>query len=175
MRDTFSATACQPPVNRIRIIGVGSDYGEDRLGWHAVQALQQAGLTVGAGEAAPEFHFCPRPGNDLLALLRGAHKVIIIDAMRSGAAPGTICRFDADELDSLPAPLSSHALGLRETLQLAAALGDLPPQCIVFGIEMAHGQQSLRYQAPLQARVDWHELAKRVEQEISNHVLVNDQ
>ena len=64
--------------------------------------------------------------------------VVIVDSARSGAAAGTIRRFDASHA-SLPAELcrvsSTHALGLAETIELGRALGRLPAHVIVFGIE----------------------------------------
>lgn len=74
----------------------------------------------------------------LLDALPDRDAVVIVDSARSGAAAGTIRRFDASQV-SLPAELcrvsSTHALGLAETIELARALGRLPAQVIVFGIE----------------------------------------
>jgi hydrogenase maturation protease len=77
---------------------------------------------------------------DPLALLDvwdGAESVVVIDAVRSGAAAGTIHRLDADE--PLPAALrtstSTHAVGLAEAVELARALGRLPARLTVYGIE----------------------------------------
>jgi hydrogenase maturation protease len=77
---------------------------------------------------------------DPLALLDvwdGAESVVVIDAVRSGAVPGTIHRFDAAE--PLPAALrsstSTHAVGLAEAVELARALGRLPARLTVYGIE----------------------------------------
>jgi hydrogenase maturation protease len=67
----------------------------------------------------------------------GARAVILVDAVLTGAAPGTVHRFDASEhaLPALTGAASSHDLGLAEALELARALGSLPPQVIVLGIE----------------------------------------
>ena len=162
-------------MKKVRVIGTGSDFGEDRLGWQAIEVLQQSGLAQSCPAADIGFHFCARPGNELLDLLRGADQVILIDAMRSEAEPGTIRRFAADDFDALPAPLSSHILGLREALQIAAALGELPPHSIVFGIEMARGNQRFDYRAAPQARVDWLQLARQIEREINNPVLIGEE
>ena len=57
----------------------------------------------------------------------------------SGAAPGTLRRLD---VSSRPTPaglgsVSTHGLGLAEAVELARALGELPPRCLLFAIEAA--------------------------------------
>jgi hydrogenase maturation protease len=78
-------------------------------------------------------------GLEILELMAGAGAVILIDAARSGQAPGTIHRLDASSgpISSLVFPHSSHALNAVDALELARALGTLPPIVIVFGIEVA--------------------------------------
>jgi hydrogenase maturation protease len=81
---------------------------------------------------------------ELLDALRGAALAVLIDAMESGShgeptEPGTVRRFDA-AAGPLPASfsrLSSHGLGVPEALELARALGHLPPGVLVYGIEGA--------------------------------------
>jgi len=63
--------------------------------------------------------------------------LVVVDAIVSGAKPGTIYRFDGAH--RLPAlffrATSSHVLGLAEALELARTLGRLPGRVIVVGIE----------------------------------------
>jgi len=73
----------------------------------------------------------------LIEACEGAPALWIVDAVRSGAQPGTLHRLDAAQ-QPLPAELfgvSTHRLGLADALELARALGRLPPQVIVYGIE----------------------------------------
>jgi len=63
--------------------------------------------------------------------------VILVDAIQSGAVPGTIHCFDASE-NALPSgafPCSTHAFGVAEAIEMARALHELPPHLIVYGIE----------------------------------------
>ena len=63
--------------------------------------------------------------------------MLIADAGLSGAEPGTIHRIDAAN-EPLPRPMfamSSHAIGLVESVELARTLGQLPARCTVFAIE----------------------------------------
>lgn len=78
---------------------------------------------------------------DPVALLHvwcDADTAIVIDAVSSGAPPGTVHRFDATAAP-LPTKLrgssSTHALGLAEAIELGRTLGQLPARLIVYGIE----------------------------------------
>src|SRR5690348_6539769 len=74
----------------------------------------------------------------LLDRFAGRDAVVLVDAMRSGAAPGTVRRVDASG-GPLPAWLrgsaSTHAVALAETIELARALGRLPPRVVVYAVE----------------------------------------
>jgi len=76
---------------------------------------------------------------DCLDALRRGERVIVVDAMRTGAPAGTVRRFDLQD-EPLPAsfsPGSTHALGLATAVELARALGTLPRRVVVYGIEGA--------------------------------------
>ncbi|MEX0853165.1 MAG: hydrogenase maturation protease [Bauldia sp.] len=122
----------QPPGPAL-VIGIGHpDRGDDAVGRIVAGRLNErppVGFRVVEtdGEAAK-----------LIDLFGGADDVIIVDAGRSGAAAGTIHRLDA--AFPLPRPMfamSSHALGLVESVELARTLGQLPERCIVFAVEAA--------------------------------------
>jgi hydrogenase maturation protease len=121
------------------------------------------------GMAVEEFQ---GDGPALLARWHGAEAVILVDAAASGAAPGTVHRFEA-HLSELPRellrPTSSHALTAAEAVELARALGQLPPRLIVYGIEgrgfqmgAALSQEALIAAAEVLAGVldDWQEAKK---------------
>ena len=62
---------------------------------------------------------------------------MLIDAVHSGAEPGTIHRVDAhaQPIAKKFFRFSTHAFGLAEAVELARALGRLPPRLIVYGVE----------------------------------------
>lgn len=69
--------------------------------------------------------------------LDGADRAFLVDAVRSGAAPGTVHRLDVSE-EPVPATLSAastHTLGVGEAIELARALGRLPARVVLYGIE----------------------------------------
>ncbi|MFP4154210.1 MAG: hydrogenase maturation protease [Halothiobacillaceae bacterium] len=120
-----------------RVIGVGSPFGDDRLGWDVVRCLADR---FGA-RAELEFLVLDRPGPGLLEKLAGAARVVVVDAMRSGAAPYTLVEIDPGRAGALESFTSSHGVGLAETLALGRALGQLPKGLRLFGIEMGAGEQ----------------------------------
>lgn len=68
---------------------------------------------------------------------QGRDFVILVDAALSGAAVGTVHRFDAAETE-IPAGLfhySSHQFAVAEAVEMARVLGRLPRRLLVFGIE----------------------------------------
>ena len=75
----------------------------------------------------------------LIDAWEGAQAVWLVDAVSSGAAPGTIHRLDASDRE-LPREVfrtSTHHVGLAEAVELARALGRLPSRTVVYGIEGA--------------------------------------
>jgi len=116
----------------ILLIGIGNQYrSDDGVGLSAIQALKVKGL--------PNIQIteCTADGTKLMELWGTASKVILIDAVSSGAKPGTIYRFDA-LTQSFPAHFSfqsTHAFGVAEAIDLARTLDQLPPLLIVYAIE----------------------------------------
>lgn len=116
----------------VLVIGIGNDYrGDDAVGLAVVRTLQARKIA--------HVRLMESDGNCtiLIEAWKNAKKVILIDAMSSGAKAGTICRFDVhtQPLPVTAALSSTHALGIAATLELARALGQLPPLVIVYGIE----------------------------------------
>lgn len=114
------------------IIGIGNEYrGDDAVGLIVARHLKErlANSTTVIEQSGD--------GVALIEAWQGAQTVIVIDAMMSGAAPGTIRRFDAN---AQPIPTASfrcstHAFGLAEAIELARALDKLPQRLVVYGIE----------------------------------------
>lgn len=64
-------------------------------------------------------------------------EALVVDAVSTGAEPGTLHRFDATA-EPLPVELfrsSTHALGIADAVELARELERLPPRLAVYGIE----------------------------------------
>jgi hydrogenase maturation protease len=120
------------------MVGVGNALrGDDAAGLRVAQLLAERGVEnvrESSGETA-----------SLIDLWQGADFVLLADAAQSGAEPGFVSRFDAST-GPLPVEVlhcSTHAFGVAEAVELARALGTLPPRVIVFGIEgisFGHGE-----------------------------------
>jgi len=116
---------------RIRVIGIGTDFGDDAAGLLVVQGLSAGpGLPSGV-DAVP----CGRPV-ELLDLLDGIDGAVLVDATHSGQPPGTVHEPAAADLREVRA-VSSHGLGVREALAMARALGRAPKRVAIIGIEAA--------------------------------------
>ena len=113
------------------VIGVGNRYrSDDGAGLEVARRLQGSdAFDVRESEGEPVA---------LLDVWDGAPAAILVDAVSSGATPGTIHRIDASD-QPLPAEIggapSTHAVGLGEAIELGRALGRLPRKLIVYGIE----------------------------------------
>ena len=82
---------------------------------------------------------CADEPTRLLDLWDGLDTVVVVDALRSGAPPGTLHRIDAAD-GPLPRDLrlaSTHAMGIADALELGRALGRAPRRVVVVGIEGA--------------------------------------
>jgi hydrogenase maturation protease len=115
------------------VIGVGNDFrGDDAAGLLAARRLRAC-----RGVRAVEH---TRDGLSLMEHWRATDHVVVVDALCSGHAPGTVFRFDATEG---PVPgdvgwISSHSPGVAEGIETARVLGRLPASLTVYGIEAEH-------------------------------------
>jgi hydrogenase maturation protease len=118
---------------RILIIGVGNEYRrDDAAGLHVARHLKQMSLPDDVTVVESDG------GMEILEVWRDAETVILIDAVRSGAAVGTIHRFDAAAQGiprSILAQCSTHALSLVDAIEIARSLNQIPSSLIVYGIE----------------------------------------
>ena len=127
------------PHKTILILGVGSPFGADRLGWQAVAALEQQ-LATQFPHLTIRYEQSDRPGRRLLNLLGQADAAIIIDAMQAGLPAGSVRRFSFDELSAEAGLMSTHGFGVADALALGRALGGLPGEIVIVGIEMGDGE-----------------------------------
>ena len=117
---------------RYVVIGIGNpDRGDDAVGRRVAQSL--------AGALPPEVEILEQDGEatSLLACMEGVAAAWLIDACVSGKPAGTVQRYD---VAAAPLPqdafnLSTHGFGLAEAIELARALDQLPPRCIVYAVE----------------------------------------
>jgi len=118
----------------VRIIGIGSTFGDDCLGWELAERLRAStALSRWSNSVSVSLH--EMPDASLLPAWSGAELVILLDAVRSGAVPGTVHRLDPARLRDTSRALSTHGFGLAEAVKLAGFLDSLPRTLLFFGIE----------------------------------------
>jgi hydrogenase maturation protease len=114
------------------VIGVGNEWrGDDAAGLLVARQLRRCGRTSFAvlehnGEGAA-----------LMESWERWDTVVVVDAIRSGAEPGKVYRFDAIS-QPLPSKIrhgSTHAFSLGEAIELGRALNQLPAHLVVYAIE----------------------------------------
>ena len=114
------------------VVGIGSEgRGDDVAGLLVARTLRRCVPgSVAVLESAGD------PG----ALMTGwenASRVVVIDAVRSGAPPGTVHRLGASRSAAAAGTgaWSSHGLGLAAAIDLAEALGRRPSSFCLIGVE----------------------------------------
>lgn len=120
------------PRRRILLIAMGNpNRGDDALGCVMSERLQDV------VPDAVEMVDYDGDGAGLMALWDLEDWVYIVDAVASGAEPGTRYVLDAkaEPLHANFFHYSSHAFGLSEGVEMARVLDRMPERLMIFGIE----------------------------------------
>ena len=120
---------------KIAVLGCGNSLiEEDSIGIHVVRELKESKL--------PDFVTvieAGTPGLGLLDMIEGFDKVIIIDAIVSGAPIGSIHRFTDEILPKRDAlPFSLHGFNIADAIELGKKVCPQKlPKIVIVGIEIA--------------------------------------
>ena len=117
--------------------------GDDALGPVVADRLRARGINARwlLGDAA-----------DLLGAWTPGDDVILVDAVVTGAKPGTLHKWNGLEvpLERVQSCESTHGFGVAEAISLGRALGRLPRRLTLIGVEAA----SFEFDAPLSPEVE---------------------
>lgn len=147
------------------VLGLGNDLRrDDGVGRAVIRALRapppiEAELVELDGEST-----------QIVELWSSRGLVVIVDAITSGRAPGTVVRLDAkkEPIRTGRAGASTHGLSLPEAVALGQALGRMPAQLVVYGVEAADFDPGAGLSSAAAASVP--EVVARVRREISEYV-----
>lgn len=135
MTPATPATRATPatPARGTAVIGLGNPLlTDDGVGLALLEALRADGWA--------DVHLVDGGtwGLSLLPVLADSERVLVLDAVRSGHAPGTVVRGERADIPRLYRyPLSPHQIDLAEVLAAAELVGSLPEQITVIGVEPA--------------------------------------
>jgi hydrogenase maturation protease len=114
----------------IRVVGCGSPFGDDALGWVLLDRLRDRGWGLYV-----ELHRV-EGGQQLLSLLDGRGSLIVVDALAPAGNAGGVMRLDpSDPRLEVLRPGSTHDIRPGEAIRLAEALGILPARVVIWGVE----------------------------------------
>ncbi|MCV7031944.1 hydrogenase maturation protease [Mycobacterium sherrisii] len=151
---TGDAHHLEAPGCAVLVVGCGNLLrGDDGVGPVLVRHLWERGVPGGArlvdGGTA---------GMDVAFQMRGAERVVIVDAAATGSAPGTIFKVPAAELVDLPPLQGLHTHSFRWDHAVAFArwaLGeDCPTDITVYLIEVQGVELGADLSAPVQAAME---------------------
>lgn len=75
-------------------------------------------------------------GLDLLPRLEGVERLVIVDAVETGEASGTLVRLRGEEVPAaLVTKISPHQMGLQDLLAVARLLDILPEEIVLWGVQ----------------------------------------
>ena len=119
--------------NSIVVLGVGNILLTDEgLGVHVVKELKE------------NYNFTPEislidggtMGMELLTYMRGMKRILLIDAINGGEAPGTVYEFPHRELEQyFTEHISVHEVGMQDILRIRAIQENPLEDAIVIGVE----------------------------------------
>jgi len=116
------------------VLGIGNPLMTDEgVGGFLIERL----LTRSQNFPSVEFIDAGTAGMNILHLIAGRVKAVIIDCAYMGAEPGTIKRFTPGDVESVKklAHYSLHEADLLAIIEMAKKLGQCPEEIVIFGIE----------------------------------------
>lgn len=135
---------------KIVILGLGNLLLSDEgVGVHVANELMKMDLP-------PEVSIVEggTDGFRLINTITEADRLIVIDAVRGGAEPGSIYRFDINEVQSCPTGFktSVHQIGILEVINLSGLIGKTP-QTTIIGVEPKSLEMDMELSPEVKAKI----------------------
>ena len=128
------------------VLGLGNlVHSDDGLGVHAIQSLTNdpripSDVVLMDGGTQ---------GLNLLAHISAFQRLLVIDALDVGAAPGTVLRLEGPALKNLPGKPSVHQLGFADLMVALELLGELPEEITLLGVQPLSTEWSTELTPPV--------------------------
>ena len=150
--------------NPIVLLGVGNILLTDEgFGVHVVNQLREdyifnPPITILDGGTM---------GMELLTYMRGMTKLLLVDVINGGEAPGTVYEFPHEEMNSyFTEAISVHEVGMQDILRIRALQEDPLEDAVVIGVEPESLELGLTLSNSTQAAVA--DVKERVLRVLSN-------
>jgi hydrogenase maturation protease len=137
-------------MKKILILGIGNLLLRDEgVGVHVVERLKN--MTLPSDVEAIDGGTM---GINLLYHIEGRKKVVVIDAVNTEGAAGTIYRFtDKDLEDKKECLVSAHDIDFSDVLKTANLLGTKPDEVIFIGIQPEEISEGIGLSSVIEERI----------------------
>ncbi len=130
------------------VLGLGNLLmNDDAAGLHAIYALQQRypdrdNFQIIDGGTL---------GLDLLGHVAWADRLLLLDAINIGEAPGTVARIAGEDINPIfSRRISPHQAGIKDLLDAAELLGDRPDEVELLGVQYDNIQMEMTLSPPVE-------------------------
>lgn len=116
----------------ILVLGLGNlVHSDDGLGVHAIHLLQKD------PRVPPDVELLDggTQGLSLIPHISGFDRVVVIDAVDVGEAPGTLLRLEGAALANLPGKATVHTLGFADLMVALKLLDSAPSEVVLLGVQ----------------------------------------
>jgi len=136
--------------DKVVILGIGNVLLTDEgIGVHVANELMKKELpsNISVVEGGTD-------GFRLLNVITEADRLIVIDAVKGGGKPGTIYRFNIEDVKNAPTGFktSVHQIGILEVIDLSNLIGKTPKTTII-GIEPKSLEMSLELSPEIKEKI----------------------
>lgn len=133
------------------VIGLGNPLmADDGVGLAALERLRAAGVPDDV-----ELVDGGTWGMNLLPVIESAARLLLIDAIDAGGAPGTLHVLERARIPRyLATKISPHQVDLRDVLALAELRRTLPDETVAIGLQPARVEMSCELSDAVRVRVD---------------------
>ena len=134
MNSSAHVQSCNPPGDTILVLGIGNLlWADEGFGVRCVEALREG------WDFAPQVELVDggTQGLYLLPLVQQARRLLILDAVDYGLAPGTLKLVENDEVPRFlgAKKMSLHQTGFQEVLMLAQMTDSYPAEVLLIGCQ----------------------------------------